>query len=103
MANDHHIISLLVQLSPRLVSNGHLSQGLSAFEGEGWEDEDFLLNLNTWCHLFFPGAGVKRDVGEGRLQWWRGAGGVGSPISETEERYKIGETCRVSDIESLSN
>ena len=51
MTDDHHIVPLLVQPPPRLVRNGNVPQGLSAFKGEGWEDEDLLGDLNKWRHF----------------------------------------------------
>ena len=52
MAYDHHIIPPLIQPPPRLVRNRHLSKSLPAFKSENREDEDFLVNLDEWRHLF---------------------------------------------------
>ena len=82
MTDNHHIIPLLVQLPPRLVRNRHVPQGLSTFEGEGWEDENLLVNLDGRRHLSRPRGGgrvrgqsvrrptLKRGLGVRRFPWF---------------------------------
>lgn len=64
MTDNHHIVPPFIQLPPRLVRNGHVPQGLSTFEGEGWEDENLLANLNKWRHL----AASETSEGAGQQQ-----------------------------------
>ena len=67
MTDNHYIIPPFIQLPPRLVRNGHVPQGLSAFEGEGWEYDDLLANLYQWRHLSASetseGAGQQQNSG----------------------------------------
>ena len=64
MTDNHHIIPPLIQLPPGLVRDGHVPQGLSTFESEGWEDEDLLANLNKWRHL--SASGTSKCTGQQR-------------------------------------
>jgi len=60
MTDNHHIIPPLIQLPPRFVRNRHVLQGLSAFEGERWEHEDLLVNLDRGGHSSSPEPKSKR-------------------------------------------
>ena len=87
MAYDHHIISPLVQFSPRLVRNRHVPQSLPAFECEGWKDEDFLVDVDKWRHSlrFPPEASETSEYGR---QWQNSESGR---IREKELSWRRGE------------
>ena len=68
MTNDHHTIPLIVQRSPTLVRNRLFLQGPSTLEGEEWEDEDLLIDLDERRRLPVRDFRTVRVRGSGLVQ-----------------------------------